>query len=261
MEAVKNDSIAFEYCSEELQHDREVVLAAVENCPASLFYTDHAFQIENPDIVIRALQKTNSGDLWITYDDVYDQLWSNRDIAMAWLSNGGDWLTDDFPEEFCEDKELLLTLVRRNWAEFDWASDNLKRDKDFMLQVLDVDGRVIRDVDEELRYDEDLVMAAISKDPRSLQFYSNGKDFEFMVSFAQRVRDRLREHDSFQEEIVASMCLPFSNSKCALPMLNQGPATLAMYEEKISSYLGILKDDNEIAQFSAASLNLLSWGL
>lgn len=262
LEAVKTDAIALDYCSDELQNDKEVILAAVESAPISaLFHTEHLFQMENPDVVIRAFEKAHCDQLWVTYDAVCEDLWSNRDVAMAWFSKGGHWLADDFPVEFCDDKEMLITIARQNWTEFDWASESLKRDKEFMLQVLAVDGRVIRDVDVELRCDEDLVLAAISKDPRSLEFYSGGEDFEFMVSFAQKIRDRLREHDMFQEEIMTSMAVPFSNSICSLPMLNQGPTTLAMYEERISSFLGILRDDEEIAKYRAASLNLFSWGM
>jgi hypothetical protein len=41
------------------------------------------------------------------------------DVAMAWLSKGGDWVTDDFPEEFCDDEELLLTVAKHNEWRFD----------------------------------------------------------------------------------------------------------------------------------------------
>eukprot|EP00980_Cylindrotheca_fusiformis_P021229 scaffold8161_cov111-Cylindrotheca_fusiformis.AAC.6 len=261
LEAIKKNSIAFEFCSNQLRHDRDVVLAAVNSSSAALYYTDSAFQMQNPDIVIRALQNARKEDLWLTFDDIYVELWSNRDVAKAWLSSGGGWLGDAFPEEFCEDEEIVLALIEQNWSEFNWVSESLKRDKEFLLKALAVDGRIIRDVDEELRYDEDLVLAAISNDPRSIQFYSGGKDFVFMVSFAQKIRDHLREHDLFQDEIMGAMSSPFDTDDSLLPMLNQGPATLAMYSKKLSSYLGILTDSNKIAQFRAVSLSLLPWGL
>jgi hypothetical protein len=259
MEAVKNNSISFEYCSVELRQDRDVVLAAVEKCPNSLFHTEDSFQLEHPDIVIRAIEKSDTDDLWSTYNDIVTDLWSIRDVAMAWISRGGAFLTDDFPEDFADDKELLLTLICHNWSEFERASDEVKNDKDFMLRVVAVDGRAIRDVSEDLRYDEDLLMAAISNDPRALQFYSGGADFEFMVSFSQRVRDQLWEYEIFEKEILGNISLPSCGTESTLPMLNQGPDTLVMYEEKLSSYLGILQGD-KIAQFASNSKHLFSFG-
>jgi hypothetical protein len=50
----------------------------------SLYLVTDAFQSENPDIVMRAIEKTDRGDLWTTYDNVCDKLWVlNRDEAQA----------------------------------------------------------------------------------------------------------------------------------------------------------------------------------
>ncbi len=57
LEAVKSDPIAFEYCTDELQLDREVVMAPILT---SLYLVTDAFQSENPDIVVlRAIEKTD----------------------------------------------------------------------------------------------------------------------------------------------------------------------------------------------------------
>jgi hypothetical protein len=260
MEAVKNDPVAFEYCSEELQSDREVVLAAIEASPSSLYLVMDSFQYENPDVVILALEKTDRGDLWTTYDDVYDELWTNRDVAMAWLSKGGDWLADDFPEDFWDDEELLLTVAKHNWTEFDCASENLRNDKEFMLKALALDGRVIRDVSEDLRHDYDLALAAFGKDLRSLQFFSGPEDFEFMVSLTNQVRERLEDCSFFMREMVGSIYRrPSADEKCLLPMLNQGPDTVQMYQTTLSSFLG-LPHGEELAHLQETSKNLLAWG-
>jgi hypothetical protein len=258
MEAVKNDSIAFEYCSDELQHDRDVVMAAINASPNSLYLVTDTFQYENTDVVITAIEKTERADLWTTYDDVYDELWTNRDVAITWLSKGGDWLSDDFLEEFDDDEELLLTVAKHNWTEFDYASDALKNNKEFMLRALALDGRVIRDMSENLRYDFDLALTAFRNNRQALQFYSGPEDFAFMVSLAQRVRARLEDYDFFTNEIVEVIRRP-RDGKCFLPMLNQGPDTLQMYTANIASYLG-LPEGEELAQLQETSKNLLAWG-
>ena len=140
LETVKSDPIAFEYCTDELQLDREVLMVAI---PTSLYLVTDAFQSENLDIVMRAIEKTDRGDLWTTYDDVCDVMWMSRDVALAWLSKEGDWLSDDFLEDFCDDEELFLTVVQTNWTEFDYASDALKSNKDFLMRALALDGQII----------------------------------------------------------------------------------------------------------------------
>ena len=258
IEAVKNDSIAFEYCSDELQNDRDVVMAAISSSSTCLYLVTERFQDENPDVVITAIEKTDPRDLWTVYDDVYEELWANRDVAMAWLSKGGDWLSDDFPEEFEDDEELLLTVTKQNWTEFDYASDRLKASKQFMLRALALDGRVIRDISDDLRHDFDLALTAFRNNRQALQFYSGPEDFPFMVSLTQRVRERLDEYDVFSNEIISAMRCP-RGGKCFLPMLNQGPDTLHMYKSKIASYLG-LPEGEDLLELQESSKSLLAWG-
>jgi len=262
VEAIKKDVTVWEHCPDGLKVDRDIALAAVEGSPNALFFVGDSYQMDNPDFVVLTIE-THAKNLQFVYHDVCKELWANRDVARAWLNSGGDWLDDDFPEDFAEDEELVLTLVRKNWSDFDMTSDALKGDKDFILKAVSVDARIIRDVDEEIAYDKDVALAAISKDARSLQFYSGGEDFEFIVSFAKLIRERLQEYQVFEQEIVASMdkeCHQ-SSQNSPLSMLNQGPATLAMYKDMIASYIGVLHGEKEIDKYIAVSQHLASWGL
>ena len=272
IEAVQNDSIAYEYCTEDLQHDRDIVVAAIESSPTVLFMVPDEFQIEHPDVVIMAIEQADSHDLWSVYDDVYDELWENRDVALAWLKAGGDWLLDDFPDEFSKDSELFLAVAEHNWDQFDYADDSLKLNKALMLKAIEFDGRIIRDVPDSLRYDKDLAMAAFSKDRRALQFYSGGEDFEFMVSFTKQVRSRLLDSHIFSSEVIGTILRKASSSPdedaddtkayspfSPLSLLNQGYETVQMYKSTLSSFLG-LPNDNEVQLLESASENLVAWG-
>jgi len=262
IEAVKNDSIAFEFCSDELQTDRDIVMAAIDTSPNSLYLVSDTFQRANPDVVIRAIQNTTRSDLWTTYDDVCEEMWSNRDVAMAWLSKGGDYLLDDFPEEFDSDEELFLEVVKHNWTEFDNASDELKGKKEFLLRALALDGRVIRDVSDDLRHDFDLTLVAFSSKRQAIQFYSGPEDFVFLVSLAQHVRERLEAHHFFHNEVILKGILLSSGKedcKSTWALLNQGPDTLSMYTTSIAAYLG-LPDANKLLQLNETSNNLFAWG-
>jgi hypothetical protein len=260
IEAVKNNSIAFEYCSEELQEDCDVVMAAIEASSTSLYLVSDSFQLANPQVVITAIQRTAPGDLWSAYDDVDNELWANRDVAMAWLSRGGDWLDDDFPEAMCDDEGLFLMVAEHNWTEFDYASEKLKSNKEFMLKAAAKDGRVYKEVSDDLRHDFDLALVAFGNSRVAIQFFTGPEDFEFMVYFAKRVNERLATHSAFMKQVLCSMARPAEeNQECYLPMLSQGPETSSMYKQLISSYLGI-PQSRELRLLRGASQNLLQWG-
>jgi hypothetical protein len=263
LEAIKNTAVAYEFCSEELSTDRDIVLALVKSCPGNLYLIPESFQLDNPDIVIYAIESCVRNDSWSLYEDVCEDLWSNRDVAISWLSKFGDWLHDDFPEEFEEDEEICLTLIKQNWADFENFSVALRNNKEFMLKALAVDARVVRaleDTGTRLRYDDDLTLLAFSKDKQAIQFYSGGDDFEYMVSFTGRLRKRIGDYDTFNDVFFANILGPTKNNpNCFLSLLNQGPDAMKYHSDLIASYLG-LADEEELHMLHAASNNLLHWG-
>jgi len=263
LKAIENSPSAYEFCSEELSLDRDIVLETVKRAPSWLYLIPETFQLENPEIVISAIESCNKNESWSLYEDICDEIWSNRDVAIAWLSKFGDWLHDDFPEEFEEDEEMCLTLVKKNWADFENFSVALRNNKEFMRKALAVDARVVRaleDTGNQLRYDDDLTLLAFSKDKRSIQFYSGGDDFEYMVSLTERLRKRIGDYDTFKEVFFANVRRPNqSDRNCSLSLLNQGPDAMKHYSHLISSYLG-LPDEEELHMLHAASKNLLHWG-
>lgn len=254
----KADSVAFEYCTEDLQLDIDIVMAAL---PFSLSLVSDTYQFENPEVVKVAIEKSDKSDLWMTHDDIFEGMWTNREVVLAWLRKGGDWLHEEFPEEFENDEEIWLTVAANNWSEFEFSSDELKNNKAFMLKLLDIDGRIIQEA-EDLRHDYDIVLAAFSKDVRAVQFFSGGEDFEFICGFAKWVRQQIDECNTFKGEIVSTISNPSSSrdGACPLGMLNQGPELLNFYSEEIASFLG-LPDPDRLLMLKTVSNNLLSWGL
>jgi len=263
IEAVKSNPSMYEFCSEELSMDRDIVLATVRSCPSYLYLIPESYQLENPDTVICAIESCDQDDSWSLYEDVCEELWSNRDVAISWLSKFGNWLHDDFPDEFKEDEEMCLTLINQNWADFEDFSTTLKNNKGFMVKALAVDARVVKaleDTGNQLRYDDDLTLLAFSKDKRAIQFYSDGDDFEYMVSFTERLRKKIGDYNTFNTVVFANIVRPTKNNlNCSLYLLNQGPDAVKYHSHLIGSYLG-LPDGEELRMLRAASNNLLHWG-
>jgi hypothetical protein len=258
LEAVKNDPTAYEFCSDELLKDRDIVMAAVEGAPLNLYLTDDSFQLENPDVVVCAINNSFEGDLESIFFDITSELWTNRDVAMAWLSKGGGWL-QEFPKEFREEEEFALAVAKEDWENFNEVSSSLRGDKEFMLKAVALEGRVFGDAEGDLRHDFDLALLAFSQDQRALELYSDGKDFEFMVSFTETVRRKLDEYDTFMNVVVSNILRPIDHASCPLIFLNQGSETLKIHTAMISSYLGLPKEE-EVARLQKVSNNLLLWG-
>ena len=259
LNAIKNNPSTYELCSEELSMDRDIILETIKSRPSYLYQIPEALQFEDPEIVICAIKSCKRSDAWSLYEDICEEMWSNRDVAISWLSKFGDWLHDDFPEEFEEDEEICLTLIERNWPDFENVSVALRSNKQFMLKALAVDARVIRAV-EELRYDDDLTLLAFSKDKRAIQSYSGGDDFEYMVSLTKRLRKRIFDYDTFDRIFCTNVLCPAEkNPECSLSLLNQGPDAMKYHSQLIASYLG-LPDKDELHMLYAASNNLRHWG-
>jgi len=263
LEAIKSNHRIYEFCSEEISFDRDIILATIKSYPGYLHLLPESFQLENPDVVICAIESCNRSDSWFLYEYICEGMWSNRDVAISWLMKFGDWLPDDFAEEFEEDEEMCLTLIKQNWTEFENLSTVLKNNKDFMLKALVLDARVVRaleETDNQLRYDDDLMLLAFSKDKRAIQSYSGGNEFEYMVSFTERLRNRIRDYGIYKDVVYANILRPREkNPDCSLVKLDQGPDGIKHYSQLIESYLG-LPQEQELQILYAASDNLLYWG-
>ena len=264
LEAIRvRGAITYKFCSEELKTDRDILLALIDSSIFNIKFIPESSQLENPDIVIHAIESSDPEDSWLNYEYICEDLWSNRDVAISWLSMIGDWLHNDFPEEFEEDEEMCLTYIKQNWSDFENFPVALRKNKEFMLKAVSVDARVVRALKytgNQLRYDDDLTLLAFSKDKRAIHSYSKGGDFEYMVSFTERLRKRIRDHETFNDVFFANILRPTQNNpNCFLSLLNQGPDAMKHHSELIASYLG-LPDEEELHMLHAASNNLLHWG-
>ena len=74
---------------------------------------------------------------------VPEDMWNNRDVVLAWIKRGGRVL-ESFERTLARDRELALALAEFNWSEFHKVGDTLVRDKAFMIQAVQRDGRVLR---------------------------------------------------------------------------------------------------------------------
>jgi hypothetical protein len=64
---------------------------------------------------------------------------------------------------FLNDKEIVSLSVRDDPSDFNYASKELRSDMTFVLQLVRATDRILEYADERLRYDDEILIAAISK--------------------------------------------------------------------------------------------------
>ncbi len=131
--AIHSDGCALEYVPEDLQQDRQLVLEAAKNtCSWSLI--PEAFQTDK-EIVLAVIAH---------YENVYpyipDELADDIDIILAALDKHSDLIATvvlSLPDEVLADKEKMLQIVTYNSAALEYASEELKTDKEVAMAALD----------------------------------------------------------------------------------------------------------------------------
>jgi len=154
--------------------------------PDAITKSSEEFQMSNLDLVklaISRLKEYNYDNNWFC-EDISSKIWSNRSVVMKWLTREkGGWRYDDrYILEFLyhlidedeeitplfSDKEVVSLSVRRRPLELQFAHKDLKNDKTFILQCVRDSGvsesdRILEYVPEIMRYDYDIITAAIAK--------------------------------------------------------------------------------------------------
>ena len=230
---------------------------------------------QHPDLVARAIREDyEDEEIWELFDSIDENLWSRPEVAHAWASRGGDYLHEEFPEEFEDDEELFLLFAEHNSSDFWCVSEKLTRNKEFMLKVVGINPNLIREASRKLSQDFEVALVAFgggngqkraferSRDLPGMFDISDGDDLEFLTNFAKEVRARLESHESFIR-LLCGMSTKRSpgedEAPCPLRLLNQGGETCLAYRKLLAQYTGIPMG-RELRQLRRASVNLAVWG-
>lgn len=158
-----NYGINLEYLSGNLRKDREVVLAAVTNSGHNLEYASEELRDDN-EIVHLAIK--NSG--YEVFKYASDRLKNDKPFILKILTYFSYSLYF-VSETLCDDREVVLTAVKHNGDVFDAASERLRNDREIALTAIgkaeDGSGRPFRDVGDELRHDRQFILDAMNVEP------------------------------------------------------------------------------------------------
>jgi hypothetical protein len=241
-----------------LLRDREIVETALSTTPQALFFVGS--QRLHVDLVVRAIQQANESELSELFEYIHGDMWSFKEVALAWLQRGQRWLDEYFPIEFEFDPDLCLAVAQYNWSEFWYTHTELCQDKQFMLQAVERDGRVLLDAEGDLARDFDLALVAFAGSEGLPGLYNLNKheDLCFLMEFSQHVRRQIAQHQVFVQLILCSI-FGDPGPHCKFPVLNQGNETTAVYLHRLADYMDI-PSGKTIRLLRSASRNLSRWG-
>jgi hypothetical protein len=168
--AVKHHGYALQYAPEQLQNDKDVVIAAVRNYGNALEYASEQLR-NDKDVVITAV-RTNGDALQYASEE----LQNDKDVAMAALINSTEAF-EYVSERLQSDKEFILHAIGQKDDDAvdddldSYISDNipekLKADKDFVLEMVKVNGMVLGCLSDELKVDKDVVTLAVKNNGKA----------------------------------------------------------------------------------------------
>ena len=149
LSAASVDYLVYDRLPVSLKNNRQMVEALVSTGSNQvLFLMSSGARMAFPDLTIKSLEMVSAEDLTEIFDYLEPNQWLNRDVARVWLSKGGAWLPDEFPDEFRGDSELMFLLAANDAEQFSVATQELRLNKDFVLRLLEKNGMVYRPVDD-----------------------------------------------------------------------------------------------------------------
>ena len=201
----------------ELQGDKDIVLAAVSKDGHALGYASIALRADE-QIVLAAI-KNDPEAFWNADPSLRNK---KEFILQAFLM--GD-IFDYVDPTFYADKDVMMTAVLQNPLYLEYASDELKADREVVLAAILKDGNAIR--------------LQPSRDP-NLLYYASKRGYEPTPAEQQIIKET---KDRFMTFMVAAKARRFTKTQRAeadpLQRLNaHGPHFAYLLKKKIGDFAG-----------------------
>lgn len=261
---------------EQLFEDRDFMERVSD--PAAISRSSAKFLVNNPDLVEAAIEQLSplSLDWEYWFENTPPDVWSVRSVVMAWVTREKGWrhgdercilkllFSIDEAHPFLNDKEIVSLSVREDPSDFKYASSELRSDRTFVLQLVRETDRILKYAEEELWYDDEILIAAISKSEGTIVdcfdiFLSGDKDHLHALSC--RIKEKLQLHDVFTRNFLRGIAVSDQHTvpprlRSPLPMLNQGAETSTRLKKLIAAYADVPICQSYIEmKATAASLN------
>lgn len=237
--AVERNPKLFTRISPGLQHDTDIVLAAIQHDTSLtvINIVGGAFQQAHPEVTVKAIMAANLSSLRLMQSSVPNPLWTNFDVAVAWMQRlhrvpvGSNSLLTH--RDFC------LAVAQYAHRQFPSVSENLRSDYDFMREAVEINGLVLRHAGVTLRRDLELVVRAVASNRNAL---CPAIPFTF-TQVMEHVKGKLDLHRTFLTDFLRGIAVSTPHippaRRSQLPLLDRGVETSQAFKQLIAEFLGV----------------------
>ena len=166
--AVDQYHSTFQYASEELQNDKDVVITAVSHNGDALQYASEELQ-NDKDVAMAALINSTGAFKYVS-----ERLRSDKEFILHAIGQKDvdavdddldSYISDNIPEKLKADKDFVLEMVKVNGMVLGCVADELKVDKEVVTLAVKNNGKAYAhfEWEDETFYDKEIILAAASK--------------------------------------------------------------------------------------------------
>ena len=131
---------------------------------------DEKWSYRDDKEVVLAAAKGGGFFNWEAFEYVSDRLKKDKDVILA-VSGNCDSLKYA-SENLTKDRTFILTAVKKNGCNLRYASEELKNDKEVVLTAIKENGYALRYASEKIKNDKEVVLTAVKKDYSALEYAS-----------------------------------------------------------------------------------------
>jgi hypothetical protein len=137
IQKIQTNIYAFETLPEDLQTNKEVVLALLQMDGTKLEWIDSDLKTDR-DVIATAIHQTASA-----FDDLPSHIKADKDVVLLAVEKNGLFLKD-LPIDFKEDGDVVLAAIKQNIDAFQYISDRLKSDDLLIEDALNIAPKIIK---------------------------------------------------------------------------------------------------------------------
>jgi len=167
LKAIQTSGLALQYASEALRADRNIVLQVVKTCGLSLEFAN-AFLQADRSVVLEAVKRHGEA-----LQHAHASFQGDKEVVLEAVCNDTSAAVFARQDIFSDEDFVLALVERRCWLAWNFLSESLKKDKDFMLEATKRDGFALQYASDKLRADREVVIQAVRERGGSLRHASD----------------------------------------------------------------------------------------
>lgn len=186
LKLLKFNYLDFAYVDYELRADREFMQNAISENGETIEFANYELR-NNKEFMLQAIEMNH-----ICFVYASDRLKNDKEFMLQAIDK--NYMVIEYAKNiFRDDKEVVLACLEQDnyGLSLSHASDRLRNDKEFMLQVVDVNVKALKYLSDRLKNDSDFILNAFDKDNRSIEYASN--ELKANNQFISKINEKIYE--------------------------------------------------------------------